>query len=120
MVLEALPMYQRTHPSRQALSARHTRRTGATVRRGHVNPHHRTLAISHQAQFPAVSLSNLIAVPRGDAVDAVKSIETRIGMPGSIVGVFAGDAAGGLKSLAGQPWLILAALVTSTSCSACS
>ena len=72
------------------------------------------LAISHQAQFPAVSLSFNLAPGEalGDAVDAVKSIETRIGMPGSIVGVYAGDAAEFSKSLAGQPWLILAALVT--------
>ena len=35
-----------------------------------------------------------------------------IGMPGSIVGVYAGDAAEFSKSLAGQPWLILAAIVT--------
>jgi multidrug efflux pump len=48
----------------------------------------------------------------GDAVDEVKIIETRIGMPTSIVGLFAGDAAEFSKSLAGQPWLILAALVT--------
>jgi len=33
-------------------------------------------------------------------------------MPGNIVGLFAGDAAEFAKSLAGQPWLILAALVT--------
>ena len=33
-------------------------------------------------------------------------------MPGSIVGVYSGDAAEFSKSLAGQPWLILAALVT--------
>ena len=33
-------------------------------------------------------------------------------MPGSIVGVYAGDAAEFSKSLAGQPWLILAAIVT--------
>jgi multidrug efflux pump len=72
------------------------------------------LAISHQAQFPAVSLSFNLAPGEalGDAVEAVKSIETRIGMPGSIVGVYAGDAAEFSKSLAGQPWLILAALVT--------
>src|SRR5258708_19497338 len=72
------------------------------------------LAISHQAQFPAVSLSFNLApgAALGDAVDAVKSIETRIGMPGSIVGIYAGDAAEFSKSLAGQPWLILAALVT--------
>jgi multidrug efflux pump len=42
----------------------------------------------------------------------VKAIEARIAMPGSIVGIYAGDAAEFSKSLAGQPWLILAALVT--------
>ena len=42
----------------------------------------------------------------------VKAIETRIGMPSSIAGVYAGDAAEFAKSLAGQPWLILAAIIT--------
>ncbi|MDB5503178.1 MAG: acriflavine resistance protein [Tardiphaga sp.] len=72
------------------------------------------LAISHQAQFPAISLSFNLAPGEalGDAVQAVKTIETRIGMPSSIVGLFAGDAAEFSKSLSGQPWLILAALVT--------
>jgi multidrug efflux pump len=72
------------------------------------------LAISHQAQFPAVSLSfNLAAgAALGDAVEEVKAIEARIGMPANIVGLFAGDAAEFSKSLAGQPWLILAALAT--------
>jgi multidrug efflux pump subunit AcrB len=72
------------------------------------------LAISHLAQFPAVSLSFNLAPGEalGDAVEAVKKIETSIGMPGSIVGVYAGDAAEFSKSLAGQPWLILAAIVT--------
>ena len=66
------------------------------------------------AQFPAVSLSFNLAPGEalGDAVEAVKTIEQRIGMPGSIVGVYAGDAAEFSKSLAGQPWLILAAIVT--------
>jgi multidrug efflux pump len=72
------------------------------------------LAISHQSQFPAISLSFNLAPGEalGDAVTAVKAIETQIGMPGSIVGLFAGDAAEFSKSLSGQPWLILAALVT--------
>jgi multidrug efflux pump len=72
------------------------------------------LAISHQAQFPAVSLSFNLApgAALGDAVAAVRSIETRIGMPGSIVGVYAGDAAEFAKALAGQPWLLLAAVIT--------
>ncbi len=72
------------------------------------------LVISHQAQFPAVSLSFNLAPGEalGDAVEAVKTIETRIGMPSSIVGLYAGDAAEFSKSLAGQPWLILAAIIT--------
>ena len=120
VVLEALPMYQRD-PS--ILSKLYV--PGAAVVGGPagqvpisaVATLTRTtapLAISHQAQFPAISLSFNLApdAALGDAVDEVKTIETRIGMPGSIVGLFAGDAAEFSKSLAGQPWLILAALVT--------
>lgn len=72
------------------------------------------LAISHQAQFPAVSLSFNLAPGEalGDAVNEVKAIEARIGMPSNIVGLFAGDAAEFSRSLAGQPWLIIAALIT--------
>ncbi|MBN9040138.1 MAG: acriflavine resistance protein B [Rhizobiales bacterium 62-47] len=72
------------------------------------------LAISHQAQFPAVSLSFNLAPGEalGDAVNAVKAIEARIGMPSNIVGLYSGDAAEFSRSLAGQPWLILAALIT--------
>ena len=66
------------------------------------------LAISHQAQFPAVALSFNLApdAALGDAVEKVRAIESRIGMPSSIVGLFAGDAAEFSKSLAGQPWLL--------------
>jgi len=72
------------------------------------------LAISHQAQFPAVTLSFNLAPGEslGEGVEQVKTIETRIGMPTNIVGLFAGDAAEFSRSLAGQPWLILAALIT--------
>jgi multidrug efflux pump len=115
VVLEALPMYQRDPSILSKLYLPGA--AGAQVPLSAVATLTRTtapLAISHQAQFPAVSLSFNLApgAALGDAVDAVKSIETRIGMPGSIVGVFAGDAAEFSKSLAGQPWLILAALVT--------
>jgi multidrug efflux pump len=115
VVLEALPMYQRD-PSilsklylPGALDAQVPLSAVATLTRTTA-----PLAISHQAQFPAVSLSFNLApgAALGDAVDEVTSLETRIGMPGSIAGVFAGDAAEFSKSLAGQPWLILAALVT--------
>src|SRR5213595_3133896 len=115
VVLEAMPMYQRD-PS-ILLKLYLPGAAGAQVPLSAVATLTRTtapLAISHLAQFPAVSLSFNLAPGEalGDAVDAVKKIETRIGMPGSIVGVYAGDAAEFSKSLAGQPWLILAAIVT--------
>ncbi|MGA7997451.1 MAG: efflux RND transporter permease subunit, partial [Bradyrhizobium sp.] len=115
VVLEALPMYQRDPSILSKLYLPGA--LGAQVPLSAVATLTRTtapLAISHQAQFPAVSLSFNLApgAALGEAVDEVKSLETRVGMPGSIVGVFAGDAAEFSKSLAGQPWLILAALVT--------
>jgi multidrug efflux pump len=115
VVLEALPMYQRDPSVLSKLYLPGA--AGAQVPLLAVATLTRTtapLAISHQAQFPAVSLSFNLAPGEslGDAVDTLKSIETRIGMPNSIVGVYAGDAAEFSKSLAGQPWLILAAIVT--------
>ena len=114
VVLEALPMYQRDPSILDKLYLPGT--AGAQVPLSAVATLTRTtapLAISHQAQFPSVSLSFNLAPGEalGDAVDAVKAIETRIGMPRSIVGVYAGDAAEFSKSLAGQPWLILAAII---------
>jgi multidrug efflux pump len=72
------------------------------------------LAIAHYAQFPSVSLSYNLApgVALGEAVDGLREIEARIEMPPTISGIYSGDAAEFDKSLSGQPWLILAAIVT--------
>ncbi|HEU4805141.1 MAG TPA: multidrug efflux RND transporter permease subunit [Nitrobacter sp.] len=115
VVLEALPQYQRDPSILSKLYLPGL--AGAQVPLSAVATLTRTtapLAISHHAQFPAASLSFNLAPGEslGDAVERVKTIETNIGMPTSIVGVFSGDAAEFSKSLAGQPWLILAALVT--------
>ena len=114
-VLEAMPAYQRDPSILSKLYLPGA--LGAQVPLSAVATLTRTtapLAISHQAQFPAVALSFNLArgAALGDAVDAVKAFEVRIGMPGSIVGIYAGDAAEFSRSLAGQPWLILAAIVT--------
>jgi multidrug efflux pump len=72
------------------------------------------LAILHEQQFPAVTMSFNLA-PGGALSDAVKAItetQQEIGMPASVIGNYSGDAAEFAKSLAGQPWLILAAAVT--------
>ena len=115
VVLEALPQYQNDPSILSKLFLPGV--AGAQVPLSAVATLTRTtapLAISHQAQFPAFSLSFNLAPGEalGDAVERVKIIETRIGMPSSIVGMFSGDAAEFSKALAGQPWLILAALVT--------
>jgi multidrug efflux pump len=72
------------------------------------------LAIMHQEQFPAVTISFNLApdASLGDAVTAIAAAEADIGMPSAVVGSYAGDAAEFATSLAGEPWLILAAVVT--------
>ena len=72
------------------------------------------IAIAHQDQFPSAVISFDLApdASLGDAVDAVTRGENEIGMPSSIIGAFSADAAEFQKSLATQPWLILAAIVT--------
>jgi hydrophobe/amphiphile efflux-1 (HAE1) family protein len=71
------------------------------------------LAISHQGQFPAVTLSFNLApgLALGDAVKAIESATRKMGLPSSIRGSFQGTAQVFQASLANQPLLILAALV---------
>jgi multidrug efflux pump len=72
------------------------------------------LVVMHDEQFPAATISFNLAqtASLGDAVAAVQAAEREIGMPTSITGAFAGDAAEFARSLAGEPWLILAAAIT--------
>jgi hydrophobe/amphiphile efflux-1 (HAE1) family protein len=71
------------------------------------------LVISHQEQFPAVTLSFDLApgYSLGQAVDAVAAAEQAIAMPETITGSYSGDAAEFQSSLSAEPWLILAAVV---------
>jgi multidrug efflux pump len=71
------------------------------------------LSIAHQEQFPAVTISFNLApdAALSDAVAAIRSAERTIQMPSSVTGSYSGDAAEFAKSLAGEPWLILAAVV---------
>src|SRR5262245_26842074 len=72
------------------------------------------LVIQHQDQFPAVTISFNLApgASLSDAVDAIAATEREIEMPTSVSGVFSGDALEFTRSLASQPWLILAAVIT--------
>lgn len=72
------------------------------------------LVVMHDEQFPAATISFNLAndASLGDAVAAVQAAEREIGMPASIIGAYGGDAAEFARSLAGEPWLILAAAIT--------
>jgi multidrug efflux pump len=72
------------------------------------------LAVNHQGQFPSVTLSFNLApgVALGHAVQAIKAAEREIGLPPSIHPSFQGTAQAFQASLANEPLLILAAIVT--------
>ena len=80
----------------------------------HFAPTTTALAVNHQGQFPAVTLSFNLApgVALGDAVTAIEAAEREIGLPASIHASFQGTAQAFQSSLANEPLLILAALVT--------
>ena len=78
----------------------------------HYEPTATSLAVNHQGQFPAVTLSFNLApgVALGDAVKAIDAAMRRMGLPASIRGSFQGTAQAFQSSLANEPLLILAAL----------
>ena len=72
------------------------------------------ITISHQGQFPVVTFSFNLApnASLGTAVDQVNKIKDDLHLPASIQAQFQGTAAAFENSLANEPVLILAALVT--------
>src|SRR6202167_2470974 len=72
------------------------------------------LAVNHEGQFPAVTISFDLApgYSLGDAVSAIDTARDQIGMPASIAASFQATAAAFRASLKHEPLLILAALVT--------
>jgi multidrug efflux pump len=72
------------------------------------------LAITHQGQFPAITVSFNLGpnAALGSAIAAVDKVQKDMHMPASLQATFQGTAASFMNSLAGVPLLILAALVT--------
>jgi multidrug efflux pump len=72
------------------------------------------IAVNHQGQFPVVTLSFNLAegVSLGQAVDAIKQAQQEIGLPTSVHAGFQGTAQAFQASLANEPILVLAALLT--------
>jgi multidrug efflux pump len=72
------------------------------------------ITVNHQGQFPVITFSFNLApdASLGDAVKAVNRAKADVGMPLSVEAAFQGSAEAFQASLANEPILILAALVT--------
>jgi len=115
VVLEVLPAYQENPDALKSIYVKSA--AGAQVPLSSFTrfvPGTTPLAINHQGQFPSVTLSFNLApgVALGHAVTAIKNAERQIGLPASIRPSFQGTAQAFQASLATQPLLILAALIT--------
>jgi len=71
------------------------------------------LAVNHQGQFVSTTIAFNLAdgISLGTASDAIARTMSRLGVPTSIHGGFAGNANAFQKSQESQPWLIVAALL---------
>ncbi|HTS30376.1 MAG TPA: multidrug efflux RND transporter permease subunit [Bryobacteraceae bacterium] len=72
------------------------------------------LVVNHQGQFPVTTVSFNLApdASLGDAVNEIESARTELGVPPSVQADFQGTAKAFITSLANEPILILAAVVT--------
>ncbi|HKD74094.1 MAG TPA: efflux RND transporter permease subunit, partial [Ktedonobacterales bacterium] len=115
VVMEVDPQYQQNPDSLGGIYVRSN--TGQEVPLSsfaHLELSNTTLAVNHQGQFPSITLSFNLGpgLALGDAVREIQQAEQEIGMPASVQGAFMGTAQAFQSSLANEPYLILAALVT--------
>jgi multidrug efflux pump subunit AcrB len=77
-----------------------------------IGPSMTALSLTHQGQFPAVTLSFNLApgIALGQAVDAIHAAEIKIGLPSGVHASFQGTAQQYAASLKTMPVLVLAAL----------
>ena len=115
VVLEVAPRFQQDPEALKSIYVKSA--SGAQVPLSaftRLAPSTAPLAINHQGQFSAVTLSFNLApgVSLGHAVTAIRGAEGAIGLPPSIRASFQGTAQAFQASLANEPLLILAALIT--------
>ena len=79
----------------------------------HFEQQRTSLAVNHQGQYPAVTLTFNLApnVALGDAVTALEKVQAEMGMPSAVHATFQGSAQAFQDSLKNEPWLLAAALV---------
>ncbi|MDE3169611.1 MAG: efflux RND transporter permease subunit, partial [Acidobacteriota bacterium] len=114
LVMEVDPQYQQNPDSLRDIYVRSS--AGVQVPLSaftHFESKATALAVNHQGQFPAITISFNLAsnVALGDAVDAVTAASQRMGLPSVIHATFQGTAQAFQTSLKNEPLLIAAALI---------
>jgi len=115
VVMEVAPRFWQNPASLQQLYLR--TKSGGEVPLAavaHYEPSSTALAVNHQGQFPAVTFSfNLpIGVSLGQAETQIQRVTRETGMPADIIASFSGNAEAFQASLASEPLLILAAIIS--------
>ena len=115
VVLEAKPEFQDSPGDLNRIFIRSA--TGGAVPLSaftHFEKGRAPLVVNRQGQFPAVTVSFNLApnASLGDAVDAIRSVNKELNLPASVQGAFQGTAKAFQASLANEPLLILAAVIT--------
>jgi multidrug efflux pump len=114
VVLEVAPKFQKNPDSLDNIYVKSSNGTQVPLSTfTHFEEKQTSLAISHQGQFPAVTISFNLAPGKsiGDAVTAVNKAKEELNMPPSVNAEFQGSARAFEASLANEPLLILAALI---------
>jgi hydrophobe/amphiphile efflux-1 (HAE1) family protein len=114
VVLEVAPEFQEDPDALKNIYVKST--TGAMIPLSavtHFETQRIPLAVNHQSQSPATTLSFNLApgASLSQATQAIQQARVDIGMPTSIHGGFAGTAQAFKDSLSSEPWLILLALI---------
>jgi multidrug efflux pump len=115
VVMEVAPEFAQSPEALESIYVRASNGTPVPLAAlAHFGTSNTSLAVSHQGQYPSVTISFNLApgVSLGQATDLIDKAERSIGFPGSINASFQGTAAAFQSSLASQPILILAALAT--------
>jgi len=115
VVMEVAPRFQQNPDALRDIYVRS--KTGAEVPLStftHFEASNTPLAVNHQGQFPAVTLSFNLApgISLGQATEAIERVSRSMNLPASIRASFQGTAKAFQSSLASEPWLILAALIS--------
>jgi multidrug efflux pump len=115
VILEAMPEFQRNPGKLNDIYV--TSSSGTAVPLSaftHFESGTSPLANNHQGQFPSVTISFNLApgAALGAATKAIQRVQKELNMPPSVQASFQGTAQAFLASLANEPWLILAAIIT--------